>query len=219
MSPQIVTTANGIVFYNGSFLLINSLLIELRAVKTEKEIQIMRYANKVSRWVIFHTRVVASNLCVGTTVSAAHKELMRRVRPQQWEYQLEGLFLFKSEVCGLRKQAYEPICASGRNTAILHYVDNDKQLKTVDPKQVLPEDLVLVDAGAEFIGYSSDITRTYPSNGVFTSAQADLYQAVLNVQQGCIEALKPFIPWKNITSLSSRLLLEELLKVCLSTYL
>lgn len=74
--------------------------------------------------------------------------------------------------------AYVPVIAGGKNALSIHYVRNDDALK--------PEDLILVDAGGEYGGYITDITRTWPNNGVFSQEQKDLYEVVLKVQRSCI---------------------------------
>lgn len=171
---------------------LGSIFTTIRAVKTFRELQVMRYANQVS--------------------SNAHIALMKSVKPKLWEYQLEALFLFETDKCSLRKQAYEPICGSGTNSAVLHYINNDKQIKDamIIPPQIVPEDIILVDAGAEFIGYASDITRTYPSTGKFTPEQAGVYNAVLKTQETAIQACKNLVPWNNITAIASTTMLSEL---------
>jgi len=100
--------------------------------------------------------------------------------------------------------AYPSIVGSGPNSAILHYVENNRLVQE--------KEFVLVDAGAEFLGYSSDITRTFPSDGKFTDGQKLIYHAVLNVQKTLITMIKPGLLWKDFTQQSSNLLLDELLK-------
>ncbi|KAG5519312.1 hypothetical protein PMAC_001937 [Pneumocystis sp. 'macacae'] len=83
---------------------------------------------------------------------------------------------FKIRDC---EEAYVPVVAGGKNALIIHYTMNNMQLRKGD--------FVLVDAGGEYANYVTDITRTWPINGVFSAAQKDLYQAVLNVQKACIQ--------------------------------
>lgn len=80
-------------------------------------------------------------------------------------------------------QAYLPIVGSGNNSAILHYIANDQLMK--------PGQLVLVDAGAEFRGYASDITRTFPVDGCFSAVQKEIYEMVLRIQVQLISLAKP----------------------------
>jgi len=78
--------------------------------------------------------------------------------------------------------AYNSIIGGGDNATILHYVENNMPLKDGD--------LILIDAGAEYQGYASDITRTFPVNGKYTQAQREVYDVVLDVQEKCIEYTK-----------------------------
>jgi intermediate cleaving peptidase 55 len=84
--------------------------------------------------------------------------------------------LFKLNGCD--GPAYVPVIAGGRNALSIHYVRNDDVMN--------PNDLVLVDAGGEYGGYISDITRTWPNSGIFSPAQKDLYETILKVQRTCI---------------------------------
>ncbi|KAG4305490.1 hypothetical protein PORY_001046 [Pneumocystis oryctolagi] len=86
------------------------------------------------------------------------------------------LYEFKTRDC---EEAYVPVIAGGQNALTIHYTMNNMPLREGD--------VVLVDAGGEYANYVTDISRTWPVNGVFSAAQKDLYQAVLNVQKACIE--------------------------------
>jgi Xaa-Pro dipeptidase len=101
-------------------------------------------------------------------------------------------------------QAYIPICASGNRSAILHYNANSKQ--------IVNGDLVLVDAGAEYFGYASDITRTYPANGKFSPEQKTVYEMVLRTQQTVLNAMRPGVKWSELTLLSRQSICSELLQ-------
>ena len=79
--------------------------------------------------------------------------------------------------------AYPPIVASGKNACILHYTENNKELKDGE--------LLLIDAGCEINGYASDITRTFPINGKFTAAQKEIYEIVLDAQKSAIDSIQP----------------------------
>ncbi|KTW30512.1 uncharacterized protein T551_01795 [Pneumocystis jirovecii RU7] len=111
------------------------------------------------------------------------------------------LYEFKIRDC---EEAYVPVIAGGKNALIIHYTMNNMQLREGD--------LVLVDAGGEYGNYVTDITRTWPVNGVFSAAQKDLYQAVLNVQKACIQLCseKHRISLNMIHQHSVQLLKEEL---------
>ncbi|MCC7232659.1 MAG: aminopeptidase P family protein [Bacteroidia bacterium] len=114
--------------------------------------------------------------------SDAHLEMMRDLIPGMKEYQVQaaGEFVFKNE--GAAAPGYNSICGSGPNSCILHYEKNSRT--------ALDGDLILLDMGAEFRGYSADITRTLPVNGLFTKDQAILYDLVLNAQKAGIKACR-----------------------------
>lgn len=129
---------------------------ELRNIKSDAEITNMRTAGRAS--------------------GRAFTEAMR----QHWqgEKDLAAFFDYKFKTNGCDSSAYLPVVAGGRNAAIIHYVANNDILK--------PDEFVLVDAGGEYGGYITDITRTWPISGRFTPAQKDLYNAVLTAQRHCV---------------------------------
>ncbi len=88
---------------------------------------------------------------------------------------------------GAEAPAYTPIVAGGANACVLHYVENNMELKSGD--------LLLIDAGCELHGYAADITRTFPVNGKFSSAQKDVYQLALFAQAAAISAVQPGNSW------------------------
>lgn len=138
-------------------------LHQLRVVKTPYEIEMMRHVCQLS--------------------ADAHTYLMKQTDPTMNEYVLDGMFTGYVMSRGCPRLAYPNIVASGNNATILHYETNNRQMQNGD--------LVLIDAGGEYNGYSADITRTWPVNGKFTQAQREIYQLVLNVQKECIKMVKP----------------------------
>ncbi|KAG0127546.1 peptidase M24, structural domain-containing protein, partial [Tuber indicum] len=110
------------------------------------------------------------------------------------ERDLWAFLEYKFRMGGCEKEAYVPVIAGGQNSLHIHYTRNDDKLgfvllcQLVSPvlKDYRESDLVLVDAGGQYGGYVTDITRTWPVSGTFTPAQRDLYQAVLNVQKRCV---------------------------------
>jgi Xaa-Pro aminopeptidase len=135
----------------------------MRLVKGEHEIRLMRRAAAIS--------------------SAAHRRAMERTRVGWFEYQVEAELVHEFLRSGAQSVAYSSIVAGGPNACVLHYRDNDRQLQDGE--------LLLIDAGCEFQGYASDITRTYPVNGRFTGPQKAIYEVVLAAQQACLAAVKP----------------------------
>ena len=112
----------------------------------------------------------------------AHVLAMKKVKPGMNEGQVESLLEAYMRDQGASGVAYNSIIGGGDNATILHYVENNMPLKDGD--------LILIDAGAEYQGYASDITRTFPINGKFTKAQREVYDVVLDVQLQCIEFTK-----------------------------
>ena len=98
--------------------------------------------------------------------------------PGKYEYQIEGEILNQFMQLGAKDPAYHSIVASGINACTLHYTENKNQLQDGD--------LLLIDAGCEFELYASDITRTYPINGKFSSSQKIIYELVLEAQKAAI---------------------------------
>jgi Xaa-Pro aminopeptidase len=119
--------------------------------------------------------------------TSAHRRAMQFTRPDQYEYQVEAELLHEFCRHGARHPAYTSIVAGGANACVLHYVGNNARLKNGD--------LLLIDAGCEVDGYASDITRTFPVNGKFSTAQKDVYEIVLAAQAAAIAAAKPGKAW------------------------
>ncbi len=136
---------------------------------------------------LYKSRSEIANMKKSASIAAdAHKRAMEACRPGLWEYQLEA------ELCYLihRNNArlpYQNIVGGGNNACVLHYIRNDQKLKDGD--------LVLIDVGAEYDCYASDITRTFPVNGRFTGEQKALYEIVLEAQTAAIEQLHPGNSW------------------------
>lgn len=166
-------------------MMLDSWLHEMRLYKDEAEIAVMQRAAQIS--------------------AEAHSAAMMKCQPGMYEYQLESFIQHYCAMSGARFQAYSPIVGGGANACILHYIDNNAELKSGD--------LVLIDAGCELDNYASDITRTFPVNGRFSEPQKALYQVVLDTQIACIEAMKPGVPWGEIHDLSVRLLTNGLLSL------
>ena len=113
----------------------------------------------------------------------AHIDAMRHCRPNLSETQLEAVLVHAFMQGGARAAAYPSIVAGGRNACVMHYVRNDSLLRDGD--------LVLIDAGCELQHYASDVTRTFPVNGVYAPRQRELYEVVLAGQAAALEAAVP----------------------------
>jgi Xaa-Pro aminopeptidase len=107
-------------------------------------------------------------------------------------------FTFRS--LGAVREAYPSIVASGNNTCILHYIENDREMENGD--------LLLVDAAAEIGHLSADITRTFPVNGTFTPPQRAIYELVLAAQEAVIDACKPGLPYSEMHTIAVGILTE-----------
>jgi len=143
------------------------LLDEMRLIKGADELQIMQRAADIS--------------------TQAHQRAMLTTRPGMREYEIEAELLYTFHRHGAQAPAYTSIVAGGANACVLHYVENNAELKSGD--------LLLIDAGCELDGYASDITRTFPVNGKFTAVQRDVYQLVLTAQAAAISQVKPGNSW------------------------
>ena len=143
---------------------------EMRLFKSTAEIGLMQHAAKVS--------------------VAAHQRAMQASRAARYEYQLEAELLYAFNHQGCRNVAYDSIVAGGSNACILHYTENNKPLQSGD--------LVLIDAGAEFDNYASDITRTFPVNGRFSHEQRLIYDLVLRAQKAGIACVRPGCIWDEV---------------------
>jgi Xaa-Pro aminopeptidase len=142
---------------------IRSLVDEMRIIKDKSEVATMRKA---------------------ATISAnAHTRAMQQCKPGMFEYQVEAELLYEFKKNGSQFPAYSSIVAGGANACVLHYRENSAKLRSGD--------LLLIDAGCELDGYASDITRTFPVNGKFSSGQRKLYDLVLDSQAAAIAATKP----------------------------
>lgn len=113
----------------------------------------------------------------------AHVEAMRLAAPGVNERELEAVINYTFRRRGCSGPGYNSIVGSADNATILHYVENDRDLEDGD--------LVLIDAGGEYQGYTADVTRTFPANGTFTEAQRRCYQLVLDCQLEAIAMSKP----------------------------
>jgi Xaa-Pro aminopeptidase len=113
----------------------------------------------------------------------AHLEAMKALKPGMFEYELEAALSYVFLKNGSRRPGYASIVASGANATVLHYTSNKCQIRR--------DDLVLIDAGAEFDYFTGDVTRTIPAGGKFSDAQAEVYEIVLSAQLEAIKAVKP----------------------------
>ncbi|MFK5948066.1 MAG: Xaa-Pro aminopeptidase [Methylococcales bacterium] len=169
----------------GELVSLEHLLHEMRLFKSAEELKLMRRAADVS--------------------GIAHIRAMQKCQPGLYEYQIEADVVHEFMQQGLRYVAYPSIVAGGKNACILHYVENKNKLNAGD--------LLLIDAGAECDHYAADITRTFPVSGVFSSAQKQLYQLVLDAQYAAIEQIQPNKPWNEAHDVSVKVLTTGLVEL------
>jgi Xaa-Pro dipeptidase len=162
-------------------------LIEARVIKSQIEIDLMRYAAYIS--------------------GQAHIQLMKCVKPGMTERELHALFEYECSRNNCHTQAYNPIVAAGKRGSTLHYGQNSGVLPAN------PQELLLVDAGCEYMCYASDITRTYPSGGVYSDEYKTTYKIVLDAQKAVLENLRSGVLWEDMHRLASRVILKGLIQV------
>ncbi|AAP96224.1 Xaa-Pro aminopeptidase [[Haemophilus] ducreyi] len=137
--------------------------------------------------------------------SLAHIRAMRQTRPNRYEMEIEGEIQYEFSRFGVRFPAYNSIVASGKNACILHYNENNQVLKDGE--------LLLIDAGAEFAYYASDITRTFPINGKFSLAQREIYQLVLDAMKAATQYLVPNGSFKAANQAAMQVMTEGLVRL------
>ncbi len=160
------------------------LLHEMRLFKSRGELAAMRKAGRISAG----AQVRAMRACrPGLTEAHIHAELVHEYMVNQCE------------------PAYPPIVGGGANACVLHYIANDQPLGDGD--------LLLIDAGCEYDGYASDITRTFPVNGRFTGEQRVLYEIVLHAQEAAIDAVREGAQWDDIHDVAVESLTDGMLEL------
>jgi Xaa-Pro aminopeptidase len=158
---------------------------EMRLRKSTDEVAIMRRAGAITR--------------------EAHIAAMRAAQPGRYEYEVEAELLRTFRAHGAERPAYGSIVGSGPNATILHYRKNDRRLEAGD--------LLLIDAGAEYGYYASDVTRTFPVSGTFSREQRGVYEAVLKAQLAAIDAVRPGVTVESLHELTVSVLVDGLLEL------
>jgi len=146
-----------------SYARLAPILHQLRAIKHSVEIELMQEACNITE--------------------AGFRRLLAYTKPGVMEYELEAEFLHECIRSRSRGFAYEPIVASGASACVLHYTENNRACKDGD--------VILLDVGAEYANYASDLSRSIPVNGRFTARQRAVYDAVLRVHRAAAKLLRP----------------------------
>ncbi len=167
----------------GEFVSLEHLLHDMRLYKSRAEIAAMRQAMSVTH--------------------EAHRRAMQICRPGMAEYEIEAelVHTYRRHGC---EPAYPPIVGGGANSCVLHYITNRDTLNDGD--------VLLIDAGAEYDYYASDVTRTLPVNGRFTKAQSAIYEVVLAAQAAAIDEVRPGNHWSDPHDAAVRALTEGLVE-------
>ena len=161
----------------------NPILQRLRSVKDQIELDLMQTACNITE--------------------KGFKRVLDFVKPGVWEYNIEAEFMHEFLNNRSKGFAYTPIIASGNNANVLHYIENNQQCKAGD--------LILMDVGAEYANYSSDMTRTIPVSGKFTDRQKAVYNAVNRVKDEATKLLVPGTLWEEYHVEVGKLMTSELL--------
>ena len=163
----------------------NIILQRLRSIKDPIEIQLIQKACDITE--------------------LGFRRILNFVKPGVWEYEIEAEFSHEFLRNKSKKFAYSPIIASGINSNILHYIKNNNQCREGD--------ILLLDVGAEYANYSSDMTRTIPVSGRFTKRQKAIYNSILLVKNEATKLLRPGLLWKEHYAEVGKIMTSELLKL------
>lgn len=158
---------------------------KLRNVKSKAEIDLLQQACDITE--------------------TAFRRVLRFVKPGVKEYEIEAEYAHEFLRNGSRGFAYTPIIASGANSCVLHYIENDKVCKDGD--------ILLLDVGAEYANYNADLTRSIPVNGKYNKRQKDVYNAVLRVQKAAIKMLRPGVHYFEFHKEIQKLIEKELVEL------
>lgn len=160
---QLRAKSRGGVQTPATFVDVTSLIHDMRVIKSPAEIAMLQKAIDIS--------------------VQGHQCAMQVCHPGMNEGELDAVLSYEFKTAGAQHMAYPAIVGAGKNTCVLHYIDNNKKVNQGD--------LVLIDAGAEYENYAADITRTFPANGRFSSEQSAIYDIVLEAQLAAIKTIKP----------------------------
>jgi Xaa-Pro aminopeptidase len=163
----------------------NPILQRLRSVKETIEIKLIQNACNITE--------------------KGFKRVLNFVKPGVMEYEIEAEFMHEFLRNRSKGFAYTPIIASGNNANVLHYIENNQQCKTGD--------LILMDVGAEYANYASDMTRTIPVSGRFSERQKTVYNAVLRVKKEATKMLVPGTMWEDYHIEVGKLMTSELISL------
>ena len=165
------------------------IITSLREIKTPEEMELMRKTVKLS--------------CI------AHNEVMKAVGPDMSENEADGIHAYIHKHYGAEGEGYPPIVGAGANGCILHYGDNNATK--------IDNQLLLMDVGSEYHGYSADVTRTIPANGKFTEEQKAIYQLVYEAQEEVFKICKVGTPFQDLNKKAQEVIANGLIKLGIIT--
>ena len=171
--------------YNKEILEVAPIMHELRSIKSESEILLMQNACNITEKGV--------------------RRILPFIKPGVMEYEIEAELMhefLRNRSAGF---AYQPIIGAGRNSCVLHYIENNKECKDGD--------ILLMDFGAEYANYASDLTRTVPVNGRFSDRQKTVYNSVLHVMKEATNMLRPGTMFKEYNAEIGRMMELELIKL------
>jgi Xaa-Pro aminopeptidase len=158
---------------------------QLRQIKTPEELVLMRKSVRIS--------------------GLAHAEVMKSITPSMSEREVEGIHLYVHQKYGAEDEGYPPIVGAGANGCILHYEENS------DTR--IDNQLLLMDVGSEYHGYSADVTRTIPASGKFTPEQKAIYQLVYDAQEEIFKLCKEGTPFGDLNKKAIDVLAAGLIRL------
>ena len=171
--------------YKKEILEVAPIMHELRSIKSEEEISLLQNACNITEKGV--------------------RRILPFIKPGIMEYEIEAELMHEFLRNRSNGFAYQPIIGSGRDSCVLHYIDNNKECKDGD--------ILLMDFGAEYANYASDLTRTVPVNGRFSPRQKNVYNSVLYVMKEATKMLRPGTIFKEYNSEIGRIMESELIKL------
>ncbi len=167
------------------YRLFQQITSRLREIKTPEELVLLRKAVEIS--------------CIG------QNEVMKTIRPDMSELELQGLHEYVHKRYGAEGVGYGSIVGAGENGCILHYTENSRTR--------IGNNLLLMDVGAEYHGYTADVTRTIPAHGKFSKTERAIYQIVYDAQEAAFKTLKDGSKWSDANSAAQETIANGLLKL------
>ncbi len=171
--------------YDKEILEVAPIMHELRAIKSETEISLLQNACNITEKGV--------------------RRILPFINPGVMEYEIEAELMHEFLRNRSSGFAYQPIIGSGRDSCVLHYIDNNKECKDGD--------ILLMDFGAEYANYASDLTRTVPVNGRYSERQKDVYNSVLHVMKEATKMLRPGTMFKEYNAEIGKIMESELINL------